>query len=53
MHHANYSLLASLEPAHEELEVEAQVNPTEEANPEPEQGKLRCTTPPSLTFVLN
>jgi hypothetical protein len=41
MHHANYSILASLDPAHEEPEVEAQVNPIEEANPkpEPEQGK--------------
>jgi hypothetical protein len=53
MHHANYSLLASLDPAHEEPEVEAQVDPTEETNPEPEQGKPRCITPPSLTFTLN
>jgi hypothetical protein len=52
MHHANYSLLASLDPTHEELEVEAQVNQTNETNPEPEQGKPRCITPPSLTFTL-
>jgi hypothetical protein len=53
MHHANYSLLASLDPAHEEPEVEAQVDPTEETNPEPEpeQDKPRCIKPPSLSFV--
>jgi hypothetical protein len=41
MHDANYSLLASLDPAHEEPKVEAQVDSTEEANLElePEQGK--------------
>jgi hypothetical protein len=39
--------LASLDPAQEEPELEAQVDPTEEANPElePEQGKSRCITP--------
>jgi hypothetical protein len=53
MHHANYSLLASLDPVHEEPEVEAQVDPTEEANPEPEpeQGKPRCIKPHSLSIV--
>jgi hypothetical protein len=41
MHHANYSLCASLDPAREEPKVEAQVDPTKETNlkPEPEQGK--------------
>jgi hypothetical protein len=42
MHHTKYSLCASLDPTHEEPEVKAQVDPTEEANPEPEQGKPRC-----------
>jgi hypothetical protein len=53
MHHANYSLLAMLDHAHEEPEVEAQVDPTEEANPElePKQGKPQCITPnPWLLF---
>jgi hypothetical protein len=45
MHHANYSLLAFLDPMHKEPEVEAQVDPTKEANPEPEQDKPRCITP--------
>jgi hypothetical protein len=45
MHHANYSLFASLDPTHEEPEVEAQVDPIEEANPELEQDKPRCITP--------
>jgi hypothetical protein len=47
MHHTNYSLHASLDPAHEEPEVEAPANQTEEANPElePEQGKPRCIPP--------
>jgi hypothetical protein len=49
----------SLDPAHEEPELEAQVKQAEEANPEPEpepepeQGKPQCITPPSLTFILN
>jgi hypothetical protein len=43
MHHTNYSLFTSLDPAHKEPKAEAQVNPTEEANPElePEQAKPR------------
>jgi hypothetical protein len=53
MHHANYSLLASLDPTHEEPEVETQVNPTKEINPKPKpkQGKHWCIKPPSLNFV--
>jgi hypothetical protein len=43
MHHANCCLFTSLDPAHEESEVEAQVDPTAEINPE--QGKSRCITP--------
>jgi hypothetical protein len=40
VHHANSSLLFhSLDPVPEELELEAQVEKAEEANPEPEQGK--------------
>jgi hypothetical protein len=57
MHHANYSPLVSLDRAHREPEVEAQVDPTEEANlepePEPEQGSPRCIKPQFLTFILN
>jgi hypothetical protein len=55
VHHANLSLLASLDPAQEEPELEAQVGQAEEANPEsePEQGKPRYFTPLSLTFILN
>jgi hypothetical protein len=54
MHYSNYSLIASLDPAHEEPKVEAQVNPTEEANLEPEQGKPLCITPNSwLLFWVN
>jgi hypothetical protein len=47
VHQANYSLFASLDPTHEEPEVEAHVDPTTETNrePEPEQGKPRCITP--------
>jgi hypothetical protein len=54
MQHTNYSLRASLDPAHEEPEVEALADPTEEANPEPgpEQRKFRCITPWSLTFIF-
>jgi hypothetical protein len=54
MHLTNYSLCASLDPAHEEPEVEAPADPTEEANsePEPKQGKPRCITPKSLTFIF-
>jgi hypothetical protein len=37
-------LLHSLDPACEELELEAQVEQAEEANPKPEQGK--CDVPP-------
>jgi hypothetical protein len=36
LHHANYSHFASLDPAQEELELEAQVDQAEDANPEPE-----------------
>jgi hypothetical protein len=47
----------SLDPTHEEPELEAQVEQAKEANPEPEpepeQGKPQCITPPSLTFILN
>jgi hypothetical protein len=56
LRHANYSLLLYLlDPVHEELELEAQVDQTEEANPEPEpeQGKPRCITSSSLNFILN
>jgi hypothetical protein len=42
-----------LDPTHEEPELEAQVDQAEEANPEPEQGKPRCITPPSFTFIFN
>jgi hypothetical protein len=45
MHHTNYSLCTSLDPTDEVLEVEAPADPTEEANPEPEQGKPLCITP--------
>jgi hypothetical protein len=43
----------SLHPAHEELELEAQVEQAKEANPELEQDKPRCITPQSLNFILN
>jgi hypothetical protein len=43
----------SLDPAPEEPELEVQAEQAEEANPEPEQGKPRCITPHSLTFILN
>jgi hypothetical protein len=52
MHHVNYSLLALLDPAHEDPEVEAQVEQAEEANPEPEQGKPPCITPNPLLLIL-
>jgi hypothetical protein len=54
MHHTNYSLRASLDPAHEEPEMEAPADPTEESNPEaePEQDKPQCITPQSLTFIF-
>jgi hypothetical protein len=45
MHHTNYSLRASLDPAHEEPEVEAPADPTEEAYPEPEQGNPDASHP--------
>jgi hypothetical protein len=46
MHHDIYSLLTSLDPTYEEPKVEAQVDPTEETNPEsePKQDKPRCIT---------
>jgi hypothetical protein len=44
MHHTNYSLHASLDPTREKPEVEASADPTDEANPEPEQGKPRSIT---------
>jgi hypothetical protein len=56
MHHANISLLLrSLDPVNEEseLKVQAEQERVEDTNPEPEQGKPRCITPLSLTFVLN
>jgi hypothetical protein len=38
----------------EEPELEAQVDPTEEANPEAEQGKPGCITPnPWILFWVN
>jgi hypothetical protein len=52
MHHTNYSLRTSLDPIHEEPKVEALADPTEEANPEPEQGKPRYITPQFLTFIF-
>jgi hypothetical protein len=54
MHHTNYNLYASLDPALEEPEVEAPADPTEEANPELklEQDMFWCITPQSLTFIL-
>ncbi len=55
MHHANISLLLhSLDPVNEELELEVQAEQVqdEETNPEPEQGKPRCITPQSLTFIF-
>jgi hypothetical protein len=52
MHHANSSLFASLDPAQEKPELEAQLDQGEEANPDPEceQSKPRCITQLSLTF---
>jgi hypothetical protein len=46
------SLFASLDPTHEEPELEAQVEQAKEANPEPEpeQSKPRCITP--YTWLL-
>jgi hypothetical protein len=41
-------LLHSLDPIREEPELEVQA---EEANIDPEQGKPRCITPQSLTFI--
>jgi hypothetical protein len=41
-------LLHSLDPIREEPELEVQA---EEANIDPEQGKTRCITPQSLTFI--
>jgi hypothetical protein len=56
LHHANHSLFALLDPMQEELELESQVEQAKEANPElepePEQGKPQCITPPSLTYIL-
>jgi hypothetical protein len=50
-YHTNLSpFMHSLDPAHEESELEVQV---EETNPEPEQGKPRWITQQSLTFILN
>jgi hypothetical protein len=45
MHHTNYSVRVSLDPAHEEPKVEAPADPTKEANPKPEQGHPQCITP--------
>jgi hypothetical protein len=36
-----------------ELEVQAEQVQAKETNPKPEQGKPRCITPPSLSFILN
>jgi hypothetical protein len=46
-------LFHSLDPMHEVPKLEAQFNQAEEANPEPEheQGKPQCITPPPLTFI--
>jgi hypothetical protein len=48
-------LLYSLDPAQEETELEAHIDPPEKANPEsePEKDKPQCITPPYLSFVLN
>jgi hypothetical protein len=56
VHHANISLLLHLlDSVNEEPELEVQTEQvqTEETNPESEQGKPRCITPQSLTFILN
>jgi hypothetical protein len=56
VHHANISLLLhSLDPGNEEpeLEVQAEQVQAEDTNPKPEQGKPRCITPKSLTFILS
>jgi hypothetical protein len=55
VHHANSSLLFhSLDPVPEELELEAQVEKAEEANPEPEQGKPQSiTTNPWVLCLVN
>jgi hypothetical protein len=56
MHHANISfILRSLDPVDEEpeLEVQAEQDQAKDTNPEPEQGKARCITLQSLTFILN
>jgi hypothetical protein len=54
-------LLYSLDPVQEVPECEVQVEQAEKANPKPEpepepereQGKTRCITPLSLTYILN
>jgi hypothetical protein len=45
----------SLDPTQEEPEMEGHVGQAEEANPEPEpeQGRPRCTNQCSLSFILN
>jgi hypothetical protein len=48
VHHANYSLFASLDPVHEEPELEAQVDQAEEANPSPSK-----TTPGASHTILD
>jgi hypothetical protein len=56
LHHTNHSTFVhSLDPAHEELELDDQAEQAqaEETNPELEKGKPRCITPQSLTFILN
>jgi hypothetical protein len=56
VHHANISLLLhSLDPMNKEQELEVEVEhvQAEETNLEPKQGKPRCITPQSLTFILN
>jgi hypothetical protein len=56
LHHANHSpFMYSLDFACEEPELEVQAEQAEakETNPEAKQGRPRCITPQSLTFILN
>jgi hypothetical protein len=55
MHHANISLLVhSVDHVNKEpdLKVQAEQVQAEETNPKPDQGKPRCITLKSLTFML-
>jgi hypothetical protein len=50
MHHANISLLVhSVDHVNKEPDLKVQA---EETNPKPDQGKPRCITLKSLTFML-